>query len=650
MAENHDWPGKENAARTTVLWAVAASIATALTTAYAFGLWGDVVFPGVLGQPSNAEFGALERARFAAISAAFGLVSLLPLMTVLFATSREKTRLMRELEALKARPAAPVAPPAPQAAGISRAAKTADKDQLAFLAAISHELRTPMNSVIGLSDILARSTLSARQRRFVDSIRHSSRSVLERIDDILDSSKPGTGHIALRETDTNLRALIGEIVPALAQSAQQKNLEFSLEIGKEVPTLVRADGRRLRKVLTDLLTRIITFTQHGGVNVEVSFKPSGGGDGELRVRVLGEAKGISESDRKRILQECEEGDGGLTIARKLIGLMGGTLQAESGKSEGFSLTLPMAISDAGAAAPANSETLAIEDAGSSTESSTLPQYGLAILLVEDSPVNREVALEHLSSLGCGADVAVDGLEAIEAFERKTYDIILMDCQMPRCDGYQATGRIRKLEGEKNAARAVPIVALTAHAMPGDREKCLNAGMSDYIAKPYALEDLIKCFDRWCPETVTAPSSGPAVKAHEMTEKTPTDMPHSAHGGSPLDSAAANALRTLKPVLWGRLCKAFLTQAGPARQSLPVALAGDDFETVKAVAHSFKSACANIGALELSELARRLETSASAKDKAACAQYGAKFEADMARLCDYLETDQSTGQTAAAKAG
>ncbi len=660
MLESHDSPGVDSAARASVFWAVIAGIATATAAAYAFALWGGSFFPAALGQPFTEEIAAMERWPFAAASATFGFLALLPLLVAVFAILQENARLMRELSGAR------------KSAGVyanelvergeelslhgasrsiieddlhhaNRAAEKANKAKSEFLANISHELRTPMNVVAGLADVLSRSTLSARQRRFVDSIRCASRSLLAQIDDILDFSRFDSENIALRETDINLRGLIAELAPPFAELAQQKSLEFSIEIGEDVPTLVHADGRRLRKVLTNLLTNAVKFTHRGSVALDVSFKRLSGEGGMLRVDVSDTGIGISEEEKERIFQAFEQADDaltrsaggtglGLAIARKLVQLMDGTIGVESSKDKGsvFTVVVPMAISRAGASSEAH-DGEAGQLAADPGESGALPQYGLKILLAEDSAVNREVALEHLSSLGCGADVAVDGLEAVEAFRRKSYDVVLMDCQMPRCDGYEATRRIRALEKTMTAARPVPIVALTAHAMPGDREKCLSSGMSDYIAKPYALEDLTKCFDRWCPEAGNAEAKDPR-----------------AHRGSPLDSTVAQSLRTEKPALWGRLKKAFLLQAGPARQSLLVALAGADFDTVKAVAHSFKSACANVGALELSDLCRRLEAGAIGKDKAACADYGARFEAEMDELCRYLENEQGEAVTPAAK--
>lgn len=661
MTESHNSQANGNAPGTTVLSAVAAGIATTLTAAYGFGLWGGVLFPSASDIPYTEELASAARWRFLAASATFGLLAVLPSLALLYVTSWTKERLVRELSRTKAAEAAAYEKESEArsqarnlqedrhalfAADLARAnaaAEGAKKAKAEFLANLSYELRTPMNVVAGLADVLSRSTLSVRQRRFVDSIRSAGRSVLAQIDDMLDYSGLDAGNMVLRESDVNLGGIIAEIAPPLAELAQQKHLELSLETAEDVPPVLRADGRRLRTVLRNLIASAIQSTERGNVDLKISFARSAKDRGALRIEVSGTAAGISKEERERILQVLNETKESpprgpninLAIARKLVELMNGTLSVESGeKGAVLSAVIPMAIAQGGGADARAREEETTPMAAGFRQSDALPQYGLRILLVEDSAVNREVALEHLSSIGCGADVALDGIEAIEAYRRKTYDVVLMDCQMPRCDGYEATRRIRAIEKERGASRPVPIIALTAHAMPGDREKCLASGMTDYIAKPYALEDVIRCFDRWGIE-LSASSRGEGAQSPKVP----------GAERSPLDSEVANALRALKPALWGRLIRAFLTQAAPARQALPVALAGSDFDTIKMIAHSFKSASANIGALELSELGRRLEAAALGRNGAACAEYGTKFETEMARLCQHLENEENASAAA-----
>ena len=379
----------------------------------------------------------------------------------------------------------------------------------AFLANMSHEIRTPMNGVIGMTELLLDMSLTDAQRECAEQIAHSGEQMLSIINDILDISKIETGHLELDITDFDLHETIRQTCFVAGAQARAKGLRLDLRIGEEVPRRVRGDRRRLHQVVLNLVSNAIKFTSTGAVTVRLSALPAPkDGGAVIRVEVADSGIGIDPANLHRMFEPFTQADVsttrlyggtglGLAIARELVELMGGTISAESEPGRGstfrFELALASPLADDEALPGHARETLAAAPASWSSPP--------LVLVAEDSQINQIVAARSLERCGCRVDVVGDGTEALEALQTRHYDAVLMDCQMPDMDGYQATGELRRRE---QGAGRTPVIAMTAQAMDGDRERCIDAGMDDFISKPMRHADLAETLRRWIPsQTRTA---------------------------------------------------------------------------------------------------------------------------------------------------
>jgi signal transduction histidine kinase/CheY-like chemotaxis protein len=601
-----------------------------------------------------------------------------------------------------------------------------------FLANMSHEVRTPMNGVIGMTELLLSTPLDARQRRYANTISGSANSLMTVINDILDFSKIEAAKLEIRKGEFALRDLIEDLSVLMSQRAHAKGLEIATHIHPGVPEHVVGDGDRLRQVLANLLSNAVKFTEQGEVVVRAAVH--GGTEDRLLVRfeVVDTGVGIAPEDRPRLFQAFSQIDGsmtrkhggtglGLAISRKLVELMGGSLELSSTPGEGscFWFELPLEpvgrddeqkVFDA-----ANEHVLIVDDNetnrlileelldgwrvrhrsadGGPRALELLAEYaasgdpfttlvldmqmpvmsgldvvrslrrderfralhvvmltslgreaataeGLAqwaedvlikpvkqadlaaalpglrvihhsipsrsvptdpvsfaselkILVVEDHPLNQEVMKDLLGSLGYSFDLAGNGLEALRALEQKEYSLILMDCQMPELDGYEATRRLRKLEREKDHAR-VPVIAVTAHALPEEREKVLQAGMDDLLTKPLQLATLTQALAKWvplAPRTSRTPAS-PSV----------TPVEKSAAAG------ATAALPLLDPSIprTDRLWELFVQHSRDDIEFIQEAAAVADAESLRLRAHRLKGSAYAFGARPLGNTAAEIE--------------------------------------------
>lgn len=365
------------------------------------------------------------------------------------------------------------------------AAEVANRAKGEFLANMSHELRTPMNGVMGMADILVDSDLTEDQRRSAETIQHSAQSLLTIINDILDFSKIEAGRLDMENRPFHIQKMVRAVCDLFSADALGKHLNIECRCPDSVPEVVVGDEVRVRQILTNLVSNAVKFTQKGGVYIDVECVGQAVDSVTLRISVRDTGVGIEETKQEDIFNKFTQADLsttrkfggtglGLSISRQLVEMMGGRigLRSQLGKGSTFYFVVPFSLPEQ------KEENLA-------TQPDELPPS--RVLLAEDNHVNQLVARKLLASLGAEVDVVDNGQMALDALGKKPdYDLVLMDCQMPIMDGYTAAAEIRKLDPP---LCDVPVIAMTAHAMAGDREKCLQAGMDEYITKPIKKETL-----------------------------------------------------------------------------------------------------------------------------------------------------------------
>ena len=501
-----------------------------------------------------------------------------------------------------------------------------------FVANMSHEIRTPMNGVIGMASLLQSTPLSPEQRDYVDAIGSSGRALLRIIDDILDFSKIESGHLALESVDLVPRQLVAEVIRLFAPLAKSKGLDLAATVEDGVAHVLRGDPGRLRQALVNLVGNAVKFTDKGQVTVRVRVEgeepgaaaqplsssgaaaqplsSSGAAAQVLRFAVRDTGIGIAPDALDRLFQPFAQADGsttrryggtglGLVISKRLVELMSGQLgvMSEPGEGSVFWFTARLERSaltapppPAPAADPAAPEAAAAPGPGAGALVARQPSRG-RVLVAEDNIVNQKVAARILERLGYEVDVAGTGDEAVAAARRQTYDAILMDGQMPQTDGFEATRIIRALEG----TRHTPIIALTASAMQGDRERCLAAGMDDYVSKPMGPEQLEAVLRRWIPEGQPA-----VVDGHRSPDWVP-------RGEGPVDwDVLGELLAMTKPEFLQELLGIFLRDSRRMVADLRVAHEAGDGESWRQLAHKLRGSCATVGARRMMKLTAEME--------------------------------------------
>ena len=384
------------------------------------------------------------------------------------------------------------------------AAEAANQAKSDFLANISHEVRTPLNGVIGITDLALNTELTSTQRDYLDMVKHSSEELLQLINQLLDSAKIEAGKLTLEASPVGLHELIERTARPLATRAAVKGLTLTFEVSSDVPRYVVGDGMRLRQIIINLVENAIKFTPSGSIQVKAEACSLEGAEVAVCFSVIDSGIGIPREKQAVIFQAFAQADTsttrryggtglGLAICAQLVELMGGKLWVESQEGSGSAFHFSVGFKRATGAIPPTPQVQA-----------AIPPHvvSLRVLVVDDNPVNRSVAAGMLEQQGHRVAMATNGREAVAAARAHRFDLILMDLQMPELDGLAATARIR--ETERNLGRRTPIVAMTARAAEGDRARCLAAGMDDYVSKPVSRQQLLSAVARACAAEIPIP--------------------------------------------------------------------------------------------------------------------------------------------------
>jgi len=378
-----------------------------------------------------------------------------------------------------------------------------------FLAMMSHEIRTPMNGVLGMAELLSRTALDNKQKHYADTIMKSAGTLMRIIDDVLDFSRIDAGKLDLEFTDFNLKQLMQEFSYLFAEQLKDREISLNINIKTDVPVVIHTDSARLRQIFFNLIGNAIKFTRMGDIQLSVAVVDRDTTSIKLYFEVKDTGIGMDKDACKYIFDSFTQADQsmtrvyggtglGLAIVKRLVNMMGGEVGVESKPGKGSCFWFTIRSQQVKQAEVNRLKLTTLKAENKQVHSQNMDEQfctGNRILLAEDNPVNQEVALDMLEDLGCKVDIVENGNEAFIAVKENKYNMVFMDCRMPEMDGYEATQLIRQFEQQENY-KPVPIIALTANAMSTDQEKCKQAGMDDFLSKPFSQDDLETVMRRW----------------------------------------------------------------------------------------------------------------------------------------------------------
>jgi CheY-like chemotaxis protein len=475
------------------------------------------------------------------------------------------------------------------------AAETANRAKTVFLENTSHELRTPMNGIVGMTELALDTNLTAEQRKYLTAVRSSANGLLSLLNDVLDFSTIEAGNLVLESTEFRIRETIEDSLDSFVARAEQKGLRLDYDVHEDVPEVLVGDVRRLRQLIVNLAGNAIKFTERGEVNLRVDLQSQQQDEVEIHFAISDTGVGIPEDKVEKIFRPFEQADTsstrrfggaglGLSLARQLVELMGGRIWAESVVGQGstfhFTARFGLAVLTDGAAAGIESQQAEIDRA-------ELPERSLKILLAEDNAINQAYAVRILTKNGHSVVVASNGAEAIEHWEREPFDLVLMDLQMPEVDGFQATAAIREREADSD--RHTPIIAITAHA---ERDQCLSSGMDGYVAKPIQTDKLFAEIERATgSRSVTA-----SIKQTEAAEES----------SGPIDVDGLMERVFHDKDFLGELIDLFAEDGPALLDQLREAISRQDGPLATKTAHTFKGTVGNFCATKAHQMAYEVE--------------------------------------------
>jgi len=514
-----------------------------------------------------------------------------------------------------------------------------------FLAKMSHEIRTPMNGVLGMIELLSTTPLAGTQKRYMHSIKESADNLLEIISDILDFSKIEAGKLSLETRVFSLNKFVTDVTDSMSGLADQKGLRLNCILPEGPPIIVEGDPVRLRQILTNLIGNAVKFTEKGRVLLRVSSSSNFGEFEDIKFEVIDTGIGIEPRKQRQIFESFAQEDGtttrryggtglGLTISKQLVEMMGSDIQLKSEPGNGsiFSFTLRLDTAPDNELA-GSGQTFAHVFGDLESGISTFKPLRGRVLVAEDNAVNQAVAVGMLDAMGVESVVANDGDKAVELFLSQPFDAILMDCQMPGLDGYQAAAKIRDIESERGD-EPIRIIAVTANALTGDMEKCIAAGMDDYLRKPFKGEQLNEALVR-----VLQTGERPEPAAAQTGILDSIAIRTSDPALDVIDDSVLESLVALPQSsdldLVNQVIQTYIKSSLDLMTRLGEAIDRSDSECIRTAAHSLKSSSANVGATKMAELCASIETSTRKSDKASAATLQRQLQEEYLRVIDAL---------------